>query len=472
MAGTGFFSNKKGIKEAKEAAGAIQYAGAQAIENVNAAKAQAQAAEEAKFKIFGLLGSEGSYGPGSPQATLEDWNPDNSVFDTSNTGLSQPDQNLRQSVPYSLGGNAMLDKARQGIIDPDKYAAAVSKTSAFKQQSQRVAESESLLAKEGPEWDKLENSTIGAIDQGAATMLRDTLRELKNQHAKGGSARREALNNFNIILAEERAMSERIEGTWKANIALYDMVRKNHDATMEGTAYFLGNLPLINDNYRTSIAHAASMSIQAGAVAAAASQNAYAVKQSQQAVHFGAKFGEALVGAVVSMIPYVGAVLGAAVKQAGAGGGYQAVGTTATGSSAGYGGGVPTSAIQATIASFGQKGGGSGMLSTEQVGQAWGAVKSGAASAWGSISSGASGAWQGVTSFFGSDVRFKDNIEYAGMSNNGHKLYTFNYKTDPDNTYLGVLAHEVIETNPEAVEVFDGYYYVDYNKIGLELRIL
>jgi len=473
---TGFFSNKKGIKEAKEAAGAIGYAGASGMEATAASRAQAQAGEQAKFAVYGLLGKEGTYGEGSPTFGAEDYEGGSlsSVYDTSGTGFSQPDQGLSQMLAYStgrqglIGGNKsgptgdgeLIPVSRKGILDPSAYAKAISKTSAFKIQSQRVAESEQLLKQEGKEWDELENSTLGVINSGAATMLRDTLRQLRNDQAKGGAARRAAKDQFDTILAQERMMSERIEGTWKANVALFDLVRKNADSVLETTNFFVNNLPLINDSFRASIANNAAMAIQAGEVAAAAAQNAYAVKQSQQAVNFGVKLGEALIGAVASMIPYVGAVLGPAIQQAGSGGGYSAVGTTAGG---GTGGGQQGGGGGGGIMGMLGGGGGGGMGALSGIMGAFGGG--------GGTAGASSGMMAGIGSFFGSDIRFKENLEKIGTEN-GYNIYKFNYKGDPDHTYAGVLAHEVIDKNPDAVEIYDGYYFVDYNRIGIKMRTI
>jgi len=82
-----------------------------------------------------------------------------------------------------------------------------------------------------------------------------------------------------------------------------------------------------------------------------------------------------------------------------------------------------------------------------------------------------------------SDRRLKDNIKHIGKEN-GFNLYEFNYLKggdpylnlvlDTENTYIGVMADEVENTNPEAITVDpeSGYKMVDYNKIGVEMRLV
>lgn len=67
-----------------------------------------------------------------------------------------------------------------------------------------------------------------------------------------------------------------------------------------------------------------------------------------------------------------------------------------------------------------------------------------------------------------SDRRLKENIEAAGEEN-GHKVYSFNYKGD-DKRFIGVMADEVEVLVPDAVEEVDGYLAVDYSKIGVRFR--
>ena len=69
---------------------------------------------------------------------------------------------------------------------------------------------------------------------------------------------------------------------------------------------------------------------------------------------------------------------------------------------------------------------------------------------------------------FGSDVRIKDNIEYVGMEN-GFKTYEFNY-LGRDNRYRGVMAQEVMLERPDAVEMQDGFYRVNYDAIGVQFE--
>ena len=72
---------------------------------------------------------------------------------------------------------------------------------------------------------------------------------------------------------------------------------------------------------------------------------------------------------------------------------------------------------------------------------------------------------------FASDRRLKDNIRFCTVDPATElNLYEFNYINDPDRTFIGVMADEVMERFPQAViEQEDGYMAVDYAELGLEM---
>lgn len=67
-----------------------------------------------------------------------------------------------------------------------------------------------------------------------------------------------------------------------------------------------------------------------------------------------------------------------------------------------------------------------------------------------------------------SDARLKENIIPLGIEN-GHKLYEFCYIGLPQR-YTGVMAQDVLKTNPEAVILTPIGYAVNYEMIGMEMR--
>ncbi|MEC7985012.1 MAG: tail fiber domain-containing protein, partial [Myxococcota bacterium] len=66
-----------------------------------------------------------------------------------------------------------------------------------------------------------------------------------------------------------------------------------------------------------------------------------------------------------------------------------------------------------------------------------------------------------------SDNRLKDSVEKIGVSLSGINIYKFKYKGHPE-TFVGVMAQEVLETHPHAVFTMpNGYYAVAYDMLDV-----
>lgn len=71
-----------------------------------------------------------------------------------------------------------------------------------------------------------------------------------------------------------------------------------------------------------------------------------------------------------------------------------------------------------------------------------------------------------------SDRRLKRNIEHISTTQEGIKLYKFQYLWS-DQVYIGVMAQNLLDTYPQAVLLgSDGFYRVDYTVLGLEMLTL
>lgn len=71
-----------------------------------------------------------------------------------------------------------------------------------------------------------------------------------------------------------------------------------------------------------------------------------------------------------------------------------------------------------------------------------------------------------------SDIRLKEDVAVVGSTVHGLSLYTFRYRGQPE-LYEGVMAQDVIKVRPDAVLVgSDGFYRVDYARLGIECRLI
>ncbi len=301
------FSNAKAIQEAKDAAGQQQAASIYGMEAASAQAARQIAGQEAQANIFNALGQPGTFGPGATTGTYGDgstnmWDED-AIWDQNLSGFAT--YGGKEAFGRGKGKNKKGGKdpwSRAGIIDPEGYANQVIGTIPFQIRSQQTAEAQQLLNREGPAWDLLENATIGTIHEGAALQLRDTLRQLKNNYAKGGTARRTAVNEYSTILAQENAMRSRVQETWQANLRLHSYVRQNADRVEAGNRSFVENINGLSAAHMSAMQATAALQVEAGKTAGLLAGQAYEIRASQQARNFGQQLLEGVIQAAVSNV--------------------------------------------------------------------------------------------------------------------------------------------------------------------------
>ena len=72
----------------------------------------------------------------------------------------------------------------------------------------------------------------------------------------------------------------------------------------------------------------------------------------------------------------------------------------------------------------------------------------------------------------GSDIKLKENIEEVGKSQAGIPIYHFEYKDKKhgEGRFEGVMAQDLLKSNPDAVIQKDDYLTVDYSKIDVNFK--
>jgi len=297
---------------------------------------------------------------------------------------AERDQDLKKMASY--GGFKFLKGTREGIIDPEGYANQVIGSIPFQIRSQQTAEAQQLLNREGPAWDILENATIGTIHEGAALQLRDTLRQLRNNYAKGGTARRTASNEYNTILAQERAMRSRTQESWQANLRLHSYVRQNADRVEAGNRSFVENINGLSSAHMAAMQATAALQVEAGKTAGLLAGQAYEIRASVQAQNFGTRLLEGVIMAAASRVI-------SGIGGAGAGGGYSDSGSSLMSDHpaagvAGFIGGMmnPTPSLSGQSGAFNMGGQGVGYTPTQQAAldRAYGTGNSGPGTAYSS----------------------------------------------------------------------------------------
>jgi len=300
------FSKAKEKQRARNEAARQGLLSYMAVESVEAEKSRTMAAEQARGNVFNMLGAPGTYDlPGTAGSTGTPGTYDD-VYKTDEQHSAQAKGLLQYKLSGGVGKKGIgssaaqdeIDDVRKGILDPKKFAAQASQSASFRIQSRQTAESEQLLAQQGPAWEKLSQSTLGQIHEGAATAMKETMRDLKNRSAKGGTARRAAMSEATEIRAKHDVAFQRVNETWNANLQLHDYIRQNAERVSMGNQRFLDGLPGIRDNYQQTMNSLANSMTAATQAASSMSQAGY---QARAAVG-DSKFVEQLIIGAVGVV--------------------------------------------------------------------------------------------------------------------------------------------------------------------------
>jgi len=305
---------KKARKRAKKEAAQQSYLGARISEEAKERQAGQRAAEQSRLGVFGMLGAPGTYelpgtaGAGStaPAATKDLYQ--SGTEDTKREKVGQ----LKQEKYLTPEQKEFFKGERKGLLDPEKYKEAIGKTASFRIQSRLTAESEQLLARQGPMYDMLENSTLGAISQQSAIGLRDLNRKLKNNAAKGGTARRSALNEALQMRQAEDIQRTKVEQTWRANIDLFRTIRNNAQQVQQSNQSFMNSLPLVRDDYQEMMTNLSDNVTGAIALNADLSQRAY---ENRAAIPDSNVAGKIIGGVLAIGLSMMGAPMAGAAAQ-------------------------------------------------------------------------------------------------------------------------------------------------------------
>lgn len=144
-------------------------------------------------------------------------------------------------------------------IDQDKAKAQVEGSSAFRQVSRMMAESEQLLARQGPLYDEMIQSTQLPIIEGAASAARENTEMLRQAMARGGSARRDAFEAISKIRAQDNINMQKGQALAQAHMNLDMWARDNAKNVINFAQGWSSNLAGVRESYQHAMDNAAAL---------------------------------------------------------------------------------------------------------------------------------------------------------------------------------------------------------------------
>lgn len=252
-------------KEEERAQRFAAYSAGKAIEESQAMKARTQAGFEATLGVLGMLGQPGTYsspvsgGPAMGPGGITSAYPTGGagLLGTSasggpGAGLNYQTGSIFTKQPISeeawlaakdaKGLRKALKAEGRDVLDPEAFTQMVSKMPVSQIISRQVAEAQGLTDPSSPFRQSLEQSIKNPILEAGAETLRESTRLIRNQMAKGGSARRAAFGDAQQMLAVERSNRLVSQQMWQANLQFESWIRDYQQNTVNAAMAFTNGL--------------------------------------------------------------------------------------------------------------------------------------------------------------------------------------------------------------------------------------
>jgi hypothetical protein len=170
---------------------------------------------------------------------------------------------FKNSGTSGAGGGLSVTKGGQVgnnfKLDPTKAAAGVEGSSAFRQVSQMMAESEQLLSRSGPLYDEMIRSTQLPIIESAAAGQRENVEALRTAMARGGTARRDAFAAVQKMRSQDAINMRTGQNLADAHMKLDTWTRTNAAHVINFSDQWSSNQAGVRDNFNAAMDNAANM---------------------------------------------------------------------------------------------------------------------------------------------------------------------------------------------------------------------
>jgi hypothetical protein len=144
-------------------------------------------------------------------------------------------------------------------LDPDAAKKQIESSSAFRQVSRMMAESEQMLARKGPLYDEMMRSTQLPIIEASASAARENTENIRRAMARGGAARRDAFEAVTRIRSQENLNMQRGQALAKAHTEMDMWARKNATQVMNFAQGWASNQAGIRESYQSAMDNASQL---------------------------------------------------------------------------------------------------------------------------------------------------------------------------------------------------------------------
>jgi hypothetical protein len=166
----------------------------------------------------------------------------------------------KRAEAVSYGGQ--VEQMRGTTIDPEAVARATIESPEFRIASRLTAESEQMLAREGPLWESMSKSITGPIIEGSAAFMSEQSEKLRREFARGGAARNRSRQAMQEIRVAEQVNKTRQTNLWNSSLALNQWARDNARTQLTFNQGWASNVAGVRDSFHDALDKAGQFMVE------------------------------------------------------------------------------------------------------------------------------------------------------------------------------------------------------------------
>jgi len=208
------------------------------------------AAEEAYGAVRARLGAAGTYETvGGGTAPMEE-----------TPGILKQEQvqdPMARAIDLRYSGQDSIAKVTK--VDKNALLGQLEGSTEFRIASRLTAESEQLIAREGPLWNEMVKNTQLPILEGWGAASRENAEAIRKAVQKGGSARREGMAAMVQMQEQNKINSARVQQISESRVALDKWARENARTQLEFNENWAANVAGVRESYNSAMDRASEL---------------------------------------------------------------------------------------------------------------------------------------------------------------------------------------------------------------------
>jgi hypothetical protein len=231
---------------------------------IDLAQDRTAAAEEARAYAMYGLGRPGTY-----EQDYASWYAQNDPYNTSfvnKRGVTKPGKTgflKKTSATVSTPGGpmgTMTDEVQDYKLGKG-FQKGLESSRSYRLASYMTAQADELVRGTGELYEKIKESVIGPIMEGAGMAHQQLMQQIQTMAAKGGSARNRAVQAATMLAGSQDIMRDRMNSLWQANLSIIEFGINNARSQLSWNDSWINNRAGIRDDFNTMMNNFTAMRV-------------------------------------------------------------------------------------------------------------------------------------------------------------------------------------------------------------------